>query len=142
MSIEELFQSPPVSYTNLSVNSVTTNNLFEFISVNNVTTSPVTLTAEQYVGQIIFSSGGGTGTINAPDDAALQVFFLNRHELRNNLSFNVYYYRGTGNMTIQLGSGVTEYRLGANSIALSAVASSVLRYVFNENLGTWVVYYN
>ncbi len=142
MSIEELFQSPPVSYTNLSVNSITTNNLFEFVSVNNVTTSPVTLTAEQYVGQLIFSTGGATGTINAPDDAKLQSFFLSRHELRNNLSFNVYYYRGTGTMTIQLGSGVTEYRLGASSIVLSAVASSVLRYVYNGTLGTWVVYYD
>lgn len=129
------------TWLNPVVFSIESDKVYQISTENTITSTPVTLTPTQWVNSITFASAGSS-TINTPSAAEFKTYF---GEVKpDGFTFNVDVYKTSStNMTIALGAGVTEYRLGASQIQSLTVTPGPLgyslRYVING--GAWTVYY-
>lgn len=135
----QLLTSPLPKDLNVSFNSITTNKTYQLTPVQDLVTSPVTLTAAHYVNNRLFGHDS-VGTVNVPNASELKDYF---GTVPVNFSFSVYLYKSTAvSFNVVLGTGVTEYRLNTGTIALTSGSPNamILSYVY-VGAGAWVVYY-
>jgi hypothetical protein len=133
----------------VTTGSLTTGEIYTNSPFTLITTSPQVLTPAQVVGGIIAGSTGGPYTVTMPSADDFKTYFGKVQP--DGFTFLCDVYRRAQIMTLNLGTGVTEYRGGASSIILAAAGSgppiiiasqfsATMQFVVNG--GAWVVYYS
>ncbi|HEY1646036.1 MAG TPA: hypothetical protein VGF75_06795 [Candidatus Saccharimonadales bacterium] len=145
VSLADLNNGTPTAkpWLNPVVNSIESDKVYQVSQVQNLTSSPVTLTPAQFINSVVFLNNGSTGnTVNTPSADDFKSYFSGTPQ--DGFSFVTYVYKTAVAIgTINLGAGVTEYRLGAGVISMPSSGANTLHYDLRYVCegGEWTVYY-
>lgn len=121
--------------------SVEVDKSYQVSVLQNVTTTPSTLTPPNWINAIVYTYGSDI-VVNTPSSDDLKTYFGEQKQA--GFSFVVYVYkRDAFNTTLTLGNGTFEYKAGGGSISLSTlngIKQLYLRYI-TDGSGAWTIFY-